>query len=92
LWKTSAAPNPSPRTGEGSKKCSKSFRIAILAAITYFQGKQLSLGKAAELAGINRLEFMDILSQKGITLFDYDKTELETELMGISQLRGENDS
>jgi putative transposase len=28
LWKT-LTPNPSPRTGEGSKKCYKSFRIAI---------------------------------------------------------------
>ncbi|MCT7963605.1 UPF0175 family protein [Laspinema sp. D1] len=66
--------------------------IRLLAAIAYFQGKKLSLGKAAELAGINRLEFMDILSQKGITLFDYDETELETELRGISHLRGDNDS
>lgn len=66
--------------------------MRLLAAIAYFQGKKLSLGKAAELAGINRLEFMDILLQKGITLFDYDETKLETELRGISQLRGENDS
>ncbi|MEQ8956941.1 MAG: UPF0175 family protein [Coleofasciculus sp. C2-GNP5-27] len=48
--------------------------LRLLAAITYFQEKKLSLGKAAELAGINRLEFMDILVAKGIIIFDYDES------------------
>ncbi len=67
------------------------YRMRLLAAIAYFQEKKLSLGKAAELAGMNRLDFMDILSQKGIVVFDYDESDLNTELSGITQLRFDND-
>ncbi len=62
--------------------------LRILGATSYFQEKKLSLGKAAELAGIPRLEFMDFLFQKGIVVFDYDEEELEIELEGIKVLKG----
>ncbi|MDM8549233.1 UPF0175 family protein [Desulfobacterales bacterium HSG2] len=65
--------------------------IRLLAAITYFQEKKLSLGKAAHLAGLNRLVFMDILARKGIILFDYDESVLESDLNGIRQLEGDTD-
>jgi predicted HTH domain antitoxin len=65
-------------------------RMRLLTAIAYFQENQLSLGKAAELAGMNRLAFMDILSKKNIVIFDYDESELNTELRGITQLRVDN--
>ena len=60
--------------------------IRLLAAITYFQDKKLSLGKAAQLAGMNRLAFMDLLAEKGIIIFDYDESMLASELRGIAQL------
>lgn len=60
--------------------------IRLLAAITYFQDKKLSLGKAAQLAGMNRLVFMDLLTEKGIVIFDYDESMLAGELSGIAQL------
>ncbi|MBD3307030.1 UPF0175 family protein [candidate division KSB3 bacterium] len=60
--------------------------IRLLAAIAYFQEKKLSLGKAAELAGLNRLAFMDVLAQQGITLFDYDESMLPGEIIGIAHL------
>ena len=68
----------------GSNQLGESMRL--LAAIAYFQDKKLSLGKAAELAGVNRIEFMDILAKKGIVIFDYDESELETEISGIAQV------
>ena len=58
--------------------------IRLLAAIAYFQEKKLSLGKAAQLAGMNRLEFMDVLAEKGIVVFDYDESVLSSELSGIA--------
>ena len=61
-------------------------RIRLLAAIAFFQEKQLSLSKAAELAGINRLTFMDLLTQRGIVVFDYDESALITDLAGIAEL------
>ncbi len=60
--------------------------IRLMAAIRYFQEKKLSLGKAADLAGCNRLSFMDILAQKGIVIFDYDESIVESELQGVEQL------
>jgi predicted HTH domain antitoxin len=60
--------------------------IRLLAAIDYFRQKKLSLGKAAELAGMSRLDFMDVLSDKGIVIFDYDESMLAGELDGIDQL------
>jgi predicted HTH domain antitoxin len=61
-------------------------QIRLLAALAYFQEKKLSLGKAAQLAGMNRLAFMDILAEQGLVIFDYDETELTVELEGIKQL------
>ena len=61
-------------------------QIRLLAAVTYFQEKRLSLGKAAELSGLNRLDFMDILVSKNITVFDYDASEVAVELEGIKKL------
>ena len=63
--------------------------MRTLTAITYFQDKKLSLGKAAELAGVNRLAFMDLLAQRGIVVFDYDESVVESELRTLSEWSGE---
>ncbi|PSN13701.1 hypothetical protein C7271_22310 [filamentous cyanobacterium CCP5] len=59
--------------------------IRLMAAISYFQEKKLSLGKAAQLADMNRLDFMDILAKRGIVIFDYDESMLESELAGVAE-------
>ena len=58
--------------------------MRLIAAIAYFQDKKLSLGKAAQLAGMNRLDFMDTLTERGIITFDYDESVLDSELSGLS--------
>jgi predicted HTH domain antitoxin len=66
--------------------------MRLLAAIDYFQEKKLSLGKAAQLAGMNRLAFMDALAEKGVVMFDYDESMLASEFSGVAQLgMGERD-
>lgn len=47
------------------------------AAIRYYKKRILSLGKAAELAGMNRLEFIDCLRFNNETIFEYTDEELE---------------
>lgn len=69
----------------GSAALAQSIRL--LAAIAYFKSKKLSLGKAAQLAGVNRLHFMDLLHQEGIVVFDYDESVLATDLESIGLLR-----
>ncbi|WP_416666599.1 UPF0175 family protein [Egbenema bharatensis] len=68
----------------GANDLGQQFRL--LAAVSFFQSKQLSLGKAAELAELNRLAFMDLLAQKGIIAFDYDESALNTDLAGLAAL------
>jgi predicted HTH domain antitoxin len=50
-----------------------------LLALKYFQAKFLSLGKAAELAGMSRINFIEYLSDSGIPVFDYDEDEMNRE-------------
>jgi predicted HTH domain antitoxin len=51
-----------------------------LLALKYFQAKFLSLGKAAELAGMSRTDFIEYLSDSGIPIIDYDEDEMNREL------------
>ena len=60
--------------------------VRLVTAIACFQDKKLSLGKAAQLAGYNRLDFLDILAKKGIVQFDYDDSFVESELKGVTHL------
>ncbi|MCI0512354.1 UPF0175 family protein [candidate division KSB1 bacterium] len=60
--------------------------MRLLTAVTYFRSKKLSLGKAAEFAGLNRLEFMDRLADHGVVIFDYDASALESDLKGIQSI------
>ena len=60
--------------------------MRVTAAIACFQEKKLSLGKAAQLAGYNRLDFLDLLAEKSIVAFDYDESFAESELQGVSRL------
>ncbi len=60
--------------------------IRETSAVKYYTEKKLSLGKAAKLAGINRLDFMDLLARKGVTVFDLDESAAESELQNIKKL------
>ncbi|MCI5133355.1 MAG: UPF0175 family protein, partial [Candidatus Electrothrix sp. EH2] len=51
-----------------------------LLALKYFQAKFLSLGKAAELAGMSRTDFIEYLSDSDISVIDYDEDEMNREL------------
>ena len=50
-----------------------------LLALKYFQAKFLSLGKAAELAGMSRTNFIEYLSDNNIPVIDYDEDEMNRE-------------
>jgi predicted HTH domain antitoxin len=50
--------------------------VLILATKLYEQGK-LSLGQAAELAGLSKRGFMEILGTYGVSVFNYSSDELD---------------
>ena len=53
--------------------------VLILATKLYKRGK-LSLGQAAELAGLSKCAFMEILGDYGVSVFNYSADKLERDL------------
>lgn len=60
--------------------------VMYLASKLYEQSK-LSLGQAAEMAGLSKRAFMEVLGQYGVSLFNYDESELEKELKNVKNYR-----
>ncbi len=57
-----------------------------LLALKYFQAKFLSLGKAAELAGMSRSDFIEYLSDSDIPVLDYDEDEMNKEFVAAEAI------
>jgi len=55
-------------------------QVRLFTALQLFKNHKLSLGKAAELAGMNKERFLIELDDHAIALIDYDPAELEQEL------------
>lgn len=58
------------------------------AAIRYYKQRILSMGKAADLAELTRIDFMDLLKFYGEPIFDYSKEELEEVELDSKRLEG----
>ena len=54
--------------------------IKLFMAMRLYEMKVLSLGKATELAGKNKEEFMEALSEHGIDVIRYSKEDLDEEM------------
>ncbi len=50
-----------------------------LLALKYFQEKLLSMGKAAELSGLSKWDFINFLSDNNVSVIDYDDDEMNRE-------------
>lgn len=51
-----------------------------LLALKYFKEKVLSLGRAAELSGLSKWDFIEYLSESDVPVVDYDQDEISREL------------
>ena len=69
---------------KASQMTAEELKIEI--AIMLFQQGKLSLGKASELAEINRFQFEQILKQKNIPAYTYDVEDLEIDLQNLKEL------
>lgn len=54
-------------------------RMRLAAAAKWYDMGLISQGRAAELAGVSRAEFIDALGPLGISVFQYGPEELERE-------------
>ena len=55
-------------------------QIRLMAALKMFELGKLASGKAAELAGLSRVEFFEACGRYQVSLFNYPPEELEAEL------------
>ena len=57
-----------------------SQRIRMLAAAKLYEMGQLSSGRAAELAGVTRVSFLQLLGDYGVSVFEATEEELKQDL------------
>jgi predicted HTH domain antitoxin len=57
-----------------------SHDVRLIAALHYFREKRLSLGQAARFAGLKRVEFLDLLADRGIPAFDLSEDDAAAEI------------
>jgi len=59
-----------------------------LLALKFYKGKILSLGKAAELSGLSKWDFIEYLGENEVPVVDYDEDEIKREFRIVDQLKG----
>ena len=57
--------------------------MRIAAAVKWYEMQQLSQGKAAEVAGLTRAEFIEALSRFQVSPFQYTAEELAEDLARV---------
>jgi predicted HTH domain antitoxin len=57
-----------------------SIHVRLMAALKMFELGELSSGRAAELAGISRVEFFEVCGKYKVSFFNYPDEEVEEEL------------
>ena len=55
-------------------------KIRMYAALGLYQARELSIGAACELAGMDRYSFLDFCKAEGVTLYTQSADDLENEL------------
>ena len=55
-------------------------QLRLMAALKMFELWKISSGKAAELAGMSRVEFFDACGRYRVSIFNYSPEDLEEEL------------
>ncbi len=61
-------------------------RLKELSILELYRRKEISSGKAAELLGMERFEFVRYASRLGIPFFDMSKEELERDLKAAKRI------
>lgn len=60
--------------------------VRLYSALKLFEKHKLSLGKAAEVAGLNKWNFLDKLAENNISVVDYPVEDLEEEIQRMKSL------
>jgi predicted HTH domain antitoxin len=57
--------------------------LRLLLAIKLFELKRVSVGRAAEIAGMGKIAFMDELGRAGVPVIDFGEDQIEHELRDV---------
>ncbi|MDZ7962733.1 MAG: UPF0175 family protein [Aulosira sp. DedQUE10] len=59
--------------------------MRIAAAVKWYEIGEISQGKAAEIAGLNRAKFINILARYQVSPFQYTTQELTEEIAALDE-------
>jgi predicted HTH domain antitoxin len=59
------------------------LELRTLLAVKLFELKRVSVGRAADIAGMGKLAFMDQLGRLGVPVIDFGEDQLEHELRDV---------
>ncbi len=59
------------------------FELKMIVASKLYELGKLSSGQAAEVAGLSKRAFLELLGKYNVSVFGYDETELEEDLKNI---------
>ncbi|NOQ35769.1 MAG: UPF0175 family protein [Methylococcaceae bacterium] len=61
--------------------------VLFLSALLFYRKRKLSLGKAAELAGYNKMDFIEKLQQEEEYIFDYSENEMNEIFADVNKIK-----
>ncbi len=61
--------------------------MKLFTAIRYYEMNKLTIGKAADMAGLSRYDFECILSDNGISISNLDKRDIENDIKKLELLK-----
>ena len=64
-------------------------KMKMALAILLFQEKSISLGKAAELADVSRVRFMEALKEHGLPSYEYSEKDFKRDQEALVKYREE---
>jgi predicted HTH domain antitoxin len=59
------------------------FEIKMIVAAKLYESGRLSTGQAAEIVGLSKRAFLELLHDFGVSVFGYDETELTEDLKNL---------
>jgi predicted HTH domain antitoxin len=62
------------------------FDVKMLLAAKLYEERKLALGYCAELAGISKRAFIELLGKYGVSLFSQTADELKSDIKNASEL------
>jgi predicted HTH domain antitoxin len=57
--------------------------LRVLLAVKLFELKRVSIGQAANIAGLGKIAFMDELGRMGVPVIDFDPEQLGSEFADV---------